>query len=149
MLFLKCNQPLRAVSYTHLDVYKRQAISVQLIHVIAQAQIMTINAATVTINSAWVWVNGGVDVVLNSTALNNGTLTVTKNSTLPSAGTFAIRNTSTVSGNGTYNIEQDWINDAVFNSGTSIVSLYGNTQQFITSNNGTITTCLLYTSRCV
>jgi gliding motility-associated-like protein len=116
-------------------------ISVYFIHWIAQAQIVSTNAATVSISAgAVVWVNGGMNVSNATNLSNNGTLTITKNSTLPVAGTFIIENNSDVSGNGTYSVEQDWVNSAAFNAGTSKVRLFGNTQQFITSNNGTITT---------
>lgn len=116
-------------------------IGVQFIHFLTQAQILTTNAATVSISpGAIVWVNGGMNVANTSVLSNNGTLSITKNSTLPVAGTFHMQSNSNVSGNGIYNVEQDWINSAVFNAGTSKVSLMGNTQQFITSNNGTMTT---------
>lgn len=116
-------------------------IGVQFIHFLTQAQILTTNAVTVSISpGAIVWVNGGMNVANTSVLSNNGTLSITKNSTLPIAGTFNMQNNSSVSGNGIYNVEQDWVNSAVFNAGTSKVRLNGNTQQFITSNNGTITT---------
>jgi gliding motility-associated-like protein len=117
------------------------AIGAQFIHVLAQAQIITTNAANLSISTGAVFfVNGGMNVSNSTTLSNNGALTITKNSTLPIAGTFNMENSSTVSGNGLYSVEQDWVNSATFNAGTSKVSLFGNTQQFITSNNGTITT---------
>ncbi|MES2760564.1 MAG: gliding motility-associated C-terminal domain-containing protein [Bacteroidota bacterium] len=106
-----------------------------------QAQIVYANGATVNVSSgAIVWVNGGMNISNTATFSNDGDVTITKNSTLPIAGTFNIENSSNVSGNGIYNVEQDWINSATFNAGNSSVKLFGNTQQFITSNNGTATT---------
>ncbi len=69
---------------------------------------------------------------------NNGTLTIATIGGIP--GSVFLTNNSTLQGNGTYLVEQDWTNDAVFSAGSSIVNLDGNTQQFITSTNGTITT---------
>jgi gliding motility-associated-like protein len=116
-------------------------ISVQFLHFLAQAQIVTTNGANLTIRpGATVWVNGGVNISNTTTFTNNGALTVTKNSTLPIAGTFKLESGSIVSGNGTYDVEQDWVNSATFTAGTSKVRLNGNTQQFITSTNGTSTT---------
>jgi gliding motility-associated-like protein len=43
-------------------------------------------------------------------------------------------------GNGFYEVEQDWINNANFICGNSTVELYGNDQQFITSDFGVNTT---------
>lgn len=112
-----------------------------LISLLSQAQIVYTNGATVNVNSgAIMWVNGGMNISNNSSFSNDGDITVTKNSTLPIAGSFNIENSSNVSGNGTYSIEQDWVNSATFNAGNSSVKLFGNTQQFITSNNGTSTT---------
>ncbi len=116
-------------------------IGVQFIHVLAQAQIVTANAANLSISpGAVVWINGGMNVSNATAFANNGALTITKNSTLPIAGTFNLETGSTVSGNGTYDVEQDWVNSATFTAGTSKVRLNGNTQQFITSLNGTATT---------
>lgn len=116
-------------------------IGVQFIHFLAQAQIVTANAANLSISpGAVVWVNGGMNVSNTTTCINNGVLTITKNSTLPVAGTFNLETGSTVSGNGIYEVEQDWVNSATFAAGTSKVRLNGNTQQFITSINGTSTT---------
>ncbi len=107
---------------------------------VLKAQIVYSNGATLSVGSgAIVWVNGGVNVSNASSFSNNGDITITKNSSLPLAGSFNIENSSTVSGNGTYEVEQDWINSANFVAGTSNVKLFGNSQQFITSNNGTST----------
>ena len=83
--------------------------------------------------------NGGMKLDNSTNLTNHGDITVTKNTTLPEAGNFHFSSTTQVNGNGTYRIEQDWINDATFIGGNSTVILYGNTQQFITSNFGTVT----------
>lgn len=108
---------------------------------VSKAQIVYTNGATVSVGpGAVVWANGGINISNASSFSNNGTITTTKNSTLPLAGSFNMENSSNVSGNGTYEVEQDWINSATFNAGSSTVKLFGNTRQFITSNNGTATT---------
>ena len=77
---------------------------------------------------------------MNTTTLTNeGTLRVTKNATIPLPGTFTNSTSSVVSGNGNFYIEQDWVNDAIFNANNSSVYLYGDSEQFITSTNGTVT----------
>lgn len=106
-----------------------------------KAQIFYSNGATVALTpGAVVWCNGGVTLDNTSSLTNNGSLTTTKNSSFALPGTFTINNTSTVQGDGTYQVEQDWINNATFTANNSTVRLYGNTQQFITSINGTVTT---------
>lgn len=108
---------------------------------LSKAQIVYSNGSTLAVGSgAVVWINGGMNISNASSFSNNGNVTITKNSTLPLAGSFNIENSSNVSGNGTYEVEQDWINSATFAAGGSSVKLFGNTQQFITSNNGTTTT---------
>lgn len=83
--------------------------------------------------------NGGTHLN-NSTTLNNdGDFTISKNSNLTLAGTLVFGPNSVASGNGDYRVEQDWINDGQFNCGLSRVHLYGNTEQFITSNSNTMT----------
>lgn len=105
------------------------------------SQIATSNGAILHFSTgAIVQVNGGFVIDNTSSLSNNGNLTVSKNSTLPLAGTISIQGTSAVSGDGVYRIEQDWINDANFIGGASTVELFGNTQQFITSTNNTVTT---------
>ncbi len=105
-----------------------------------QAQIFYSNGATVHVTTGGVLhCNGGLTLDNTSGFINDGTTNVTKNSTLPLSGTMTI-NSGSSSGNGYYAVEQDWINNSVFVGGTSTVELYGNTQQFITSVNGTITT---------
>ncbi|MNK05559.1 hypothetical protein D3C87_234420 [compost metagenome] len=98
------------------------------------------NGAFVTITSGGsIHINGGAELAQISTVLNNGSVRITKNSTFSLPGTFTIGSNSNVTGDGDYFVEQDWINDGIFDFGTSTVTLFGNTQQFITSNNGTPT----------
>ena len=104
------------------------------------SQVFTSNGATIFINSGAQMVsNGGMVFTNSSNVTNNGELKVTKNSSFPAQGTISLLSASVVNGNGTYRIEQDWINNAIFNAGSSTVYLYGNTQQFITSATGTVT----------
>lgn len=106
----------------------------------SMGQILYSNGALISISSgALVQVNGGAELAQTTTLTNNGSATITKNSTLPIPGTFKIGNNAAVSGNGFYRVEQDWINNGSFNAGTSSVTLFGNTQQFITSTNGVST----------
>lgn len=103
-------------------------------------QIFFSNGALLSISSgAIVQVNGGAELAQTTTLTNQGSVTITKNSTFPNPGTFKIGANSTVSGNGFYLVEQDWVNNGMFNFGTSTVTLFGNTQQFITSDNGVST----------
>lgn len=104
-------------------------------------QIATSNAALLYIsNGAIVQINGGFVIDNASNMTNNGTLNVSKNSVLPLAGTISFQGSSTITGDGIYEIEQDWVNNANFFGQASTVNLYGNTQQFISSTNNTITT---------
>lgn len=115
-------------------------MTVTLLPLISFSQIFTSNGATIQINSGAVLTcNGGVSISNASNFINQGQLRTTKNSTLPLPGTFTLLNAAVVSGNGTYWVEQDWMNNATFNPGTSKVQLYGNTQQFISSVNATST----------
>ncbi len=103
------------------------------------SQLVISKSTDIYINSGAIfYCNGGI-AVDNSQLKNDGNLTITKLSTFSSAGTFAIYNSSAVSGSGTYSVEQDWINDANFNSNASTVRLFGNTEQKIMSTNGTDT----------
>lgn len=103
-------------------------------------QIFFSNGALLSISSgAIVQVNGGAELAQTTTLTNQGSVTITKNSTFPNPGTFKIGTNAIVSGNGFYLVEQDWVNNGTFNFGTSTVTLFGNTQQFITSNNGVST----------
>lgn len=112
-----------------------------LIAASASAQTFYTNGATFFVaTGATFHVNGGVTFDQTSNVTNNGTITTTKNSTFPVPGNLTIDNGSTVQGDGDYNVEQDWVNNATFTGGNSNVTLYGNTQQLITSTNGTVTT---------
>jgi gliding motility-associated-like protein len=116
-------------------------VSVMMAVPLAKGQIFYSNGAVVHItNGATVVSNGGVHVSNSSAFTNDGDLIVTKNSTLPLAGSLDISNSAVLDGNGVYKVEQDWINDATFNAGSSQVTLNGNTQQFITSTTGVVTT---------
>lgn len=84
--------------------------------------------------------NGGIRLANQALLQNEGSVTTTKNSTLPSAGNFEISSSTQAEGNGLYRIEQDWVNDGQFIAGSSTVELYGDTEQFIRSTTGTITT---------
>jgi gliding motility-associated-like protein len=107
----------------------------------AHAQLVYSNGATVHLNSGAVMVsNGGVVLEGASNWNNNGTLTITRNSTFSLPGNLEILGSSSASGDGTWRVEQDWVNDATFNGGAGTVVLNGNLQQFIRSNNGTVTT---------
>ncbi|MBI3512358.1 MAG: gliding motility-associated C-terminal domain-containing protein [Bacteroidetes bacterium] len=105
-----------------------------------RSQIFYSNGATVAVTPGGVlYCNGGITLD-NTTALtNNGSITTTKNSTFLLPGTFTINNSSSSQGNGTYQVEQDWINNATFVGNNSTVRMFGNTQQFITSVNNTVT----------
>ncbi|HET6991890.1 MAG TPA: hypothetical protein VFJ43_11230, partial [Bacteroidia bacterium] len=104
------------------------------------AQIFYSNGATVAVTPGGILhCNGGLTLDNLSNFTNDGSVNVTKNSTLPLNGTMTI-NSGSAQGNGYYKVEQDWINNSVFVGGTSTVELYGNTQQFITSVNNTVTT---------
>ncbi len=104
------------------------------------SQILFSNGATIQNNGAVFFCNGGITLSNGTSLINQGVLQTTKNSTLPDAGTFTLSNVSdNVAGNGTYSVEQDWVNNGTFLAQASTVFLNGNTQQFITSTNGTIT----------
>lgn len=105
-----------------------------------QAQIIFSDGATIFVsNSGVLTSNGGISLVNNTNLSNFGNIKVTKNATNLLPGTFTIASASTLDGNGNYEVEQDWINDATFSAGSSSVLLFGNTQQFITSTNNTVT----------
>lgn len=105
------------------------------------SQIFYSNGATVSVTPGGVlWCNGGATFDNTSILINDGTITTTKNSSFALPGTFTINNTSNVQGDGKYEVEQDWINNASFVAENSTVRLFGNTQQYITSINGTVTT---------
>jgi gliding motility-associated-like protein len=107
---------------------------------VLSAQILHSNGGVITVSNGGVMhVNGGATISNTSSVVNEGSIVVTRNSVLPAAGNLTINNSSIVSGNGMYRVEQDWINDATFNADNSEVELFGNTEQLITSNNGTNT----------
>jgi gliding motility-associated-like protein len=113
----------------------------QILSLSAYNQIFTTNGAVMYMSPGSILhSNGGMQLTAATNFTNNGALTVTKNSTLPIPGNFEILGVTAVTGNGLYNIEQDWVNDASFTAGTGTVEFYGDTRQFITSNNGTQTT---------
>lgn len=104
------------------------------------AQIFFSNGAVVQINDgAEVHCNGGVILSQSTSLVNDGTLTATKNSTKNFPGNFEINSLSIVGGDGVYQVEQDWINSATFNCDNSVVRLFGDQEQMITSDNGTAT----------
>lgn len=109
--------------------------------VLGQNTLFNNGAIVYTGPSAIVQVNGGFqnDGAAGTTPVfeNNGTMTIANSGT---PGTVRLTNASILQGNGTYNIEQDWINDASFIAGNSLVVLNGDLQQFITSTNTTVTT---------
>ena len=115
------------------------ALSATQIH----AQIFFNNGGMVYVTTgAIVQVNGGLqdDNIIAGPGIidNEGDITVTSNGAAP--GNIWLSNTAIMQGNGKYHLDQNWINDAVFTCGTSLVDMYGNTQALITSNNGTVTT---------
>jgi gliding motility-associated-like protein len=115
-------------------------LSVTFLGTKSNAQIFYSEGANISIKSGGlVHCNGGFFLESASTLTNDGQLTTTKNSILTEAGNFKIGTNSSSSGNGTYRIEQNWINDGQFNGNNSTVLLYGNTEQLITSTNGTTT----------
>jgi gliding motility-associated-like protein len=82
--------------------------------------------------------NGGVQIE-GGILINHGFFQITKFCTSSNPGNLKIFNTSSVSGNGFYKIEQDWINNGNYACDNSIVELYGDTKQLITSDNATNT----------
>jgi gliding motility-associated-like protein len=110
----------------------------------------TLHAQTFFNNGGLVYVTTGAVVQINGgmqddNAIagpgvidNEGDMTVTSLGINP--GNIWISNGATLQGNGKYHLEQDWINDAIFTCGTSLVDMYGNKQELITSNNATVTT---------
>lgn len=115
-------------------------LTTSVISSISYTQTLFSNGASLSLSAgSIVHVNGGVDLTQTSSLSNNGALTITKNSTLPIPGNLIIGTMSQVNGNGGYFVEQDWVNNGTFNAGTSTVTLFGNTQQFITSLNAVST----------
>ncbi len=107
----------------------------------ASAQILFSNGSQLVVtNGGNIITNGGAELANATDLVNNGQFWVTKNSTLPAPGNFTINSGTNVSGDGIYRVEQDWINNANFSADNSLTELYGDTEQLITSTNGTITT---------
>jgi gliding motility-associated-like protein len=107
----------------------------------SQTTLFNNGALVYTASSAIVKVNGTFqnDGAAGTSPIfeNNGTMTISNSGT---PGSVILSNGSSLQGNGTYYVEQDWINNAVFNAGTSTVILDGNLQQFVTSTTGVVTT---------
>lgn len=107
---------------------------------ITHSQIFNSNGATISVTAGGVLhCNGGITLSNNSNLINEGSVRTTKNASNILAGTFTNASASTSNGSGEYFIEQDWINDANFIADNSSVYLYGNSEQIITSTNGTVT----------
>jgi gliding motility-associated-like protein len=105
-----------------------------------ESQILYSNGGLINIRTGCeIFCNGGIQLDASSQFINNGTITVAKNSTFPVNGSIYMHSNSVTSGNGNYYVEQDWINDANFNGDAGSVYLYGDVEQFITSNNATET----------
>jgi gliding motility-associated-like protein len=103
------------------------------------AQILVSHDVSIVItSSAIVNVNGGTNFS-GGELINDGTLKITKNSNFPNPGDFEISDSNNTSGNGLYKIEKNWINNAFFECSNSTVELYGNAEQYITSDLGTST----------
>lgn len=115
--------------------YKKLLVIVFLFRTLnPMGQIMFSNSAIMYVSpSTIVCSNGGVEFS-GGELINHGDFRITKNSNLLNAGDFKINNSNLTSGNGLYHVEQDWINNADFTCLNSTVELYGNTQQFITSD---------------
>jgi gliding motility-associated-like protein len=108
---------------------------------VVKGQVMTSEGGQIHVSPGGILhCNGGITLNGSTTLTNDGELVATKNSALPQPGNFRIQGTSAVNGNGNYRVEQDWINNATFIAQNSTVFLYGNTEQFVTSDNGTATT---------
>jgi gliding motility-associated-like protein len=108
-----------------------------------KAQIFFNNGAQVyATTGAIVQINGGLqddNIVAGPGVIDNeGDITVTSNGAWP--GNIDITNNAFLQGNGKYHLEQDWINDANFVHGTSMVEMYGSKAEYITSTKGIITT---------
>lgn len=105
------------------------------------SQVLYSDGGTIMVtNGGNIFCNGGMSISNSGQLTNNGNIETTKNSTLSQAGNFELKLNANAAGNGIYRVEQDWINDATFNGGSSEVILFGNTEQFITSTNATVTT---------
>lgn len=136
-----CFKLVQTLLATTMSQFKGLSFAVLLLYTpYSISQIAYSNGATVSMtNGCIVHCNGGIRLAGNSSFNNEGDLTVTKLSTLPQQGNYMIDAGSTASGSGNYRVEQDWINDGTFTADGSTVYLYGNTEQLITSTNGTVT----------
>jgi len=106
----------------------------------SMGQVFLSNSAQVYISpSTIVCTNGGAEFS-GGELINQGNFRITKNSNFTNSGNFIITDSNLTQGNGFYEVEQDWINNANFICGNSTVELYGNDQQFITSDFGVNTT---------
>lgn len=106
----------------------------------SNAQVLYSNSALLFIsNGGVVHVNGGIECAQSTNLTNNGSLTTTKNASSLLPGTLKNGLMSVIGGSGQYYVEQDWINNGLFTASTSTVTLNGNTQQFITSDNNVST----------
>jgi len=108
-----------------------------------KSQIFFNNGALIHIDTATTMqINGGLqdDNAIGGpgTWINDGRMIITSNGSSP--GDILITNNAVLQGNGKYYLDQDWINDAVFNAGRSTVEMDGNLKELITSNTGTVTT---------
>lgn len=107
------------------------------------AQILFFNngAKVYTGSTAILYVNGGFqnDNTVSTANFfeNNGTMTIATSGT---PGSVFLTANSVLQGNGTYFVEQNWTNDATFIAGNSTVNFNGTLQEYITSNNATVTT---------
>jgi gliding motility-associated-like protein len=128
-------------NYTAMKIPITQSIRllVLILPLGLNAQILSSNGATIFINNGGqLHCNGGVELNNNSTLSNNGQLRTTKNASIILAGTLSNNSLSSINGNGNYYVEQDWVNNAIFTANSSSVYLYGNTEQLVTSTNGTV-----------
>ena len=85
-----------------------------------------------------VQINGGLQNDNSGNLDNEGNITVTSNGATP--GNILLSNLSVMQGNGHYTLSQDWINNATFTCNNSSVFMNGNTAEYITSTNATVTT---------
>ena len=126
--------PFGTVSYTHLDVYKRQSVTTPATPAYAGAPVPSINTATGEVTLPPNTPAGSYAITYqicdkSGSPCDPATVTVTVDATV-CAG-----NTTQLTGSGTPASTNPWVS-----SNTSIATV---------SNTGLVTACLLYTSRCV
>jgi len=85
-----------------------------------------------------VQINGGLQNDNSGNLDNEGDINVTSLGATP--GNILLTNSSIMQGNGHYHLDQDWINNATFTCNNSTVFMNGNTAEYITSTNATVTT---------